>query len=378
MLSKIRAFVALTVASSLLCLPARALVTLNDGKDHIFVTGTVSMAYDSNIYDHAGSDEGDTIYSSSLLIEYTRKAGWIGVNGSIGLDVSHFDKNSNEDFSNPKFSLELNKTTGRTTGALTLSAARENQADDAANLRTQSWNYAADLNFKYPVIERYSISGDIGYTDCVYDNTTVLSNLSTYTAGADLLYAFTSERDLMAGYRYRYSETSSDSAYDDNSFTAGVSGKIFSSLNGSIRAGYEFRSPRGRATDGSYSGLTASAAVTWTATKHLTFTGQLSKDTSVTSTDLSVDTLSADLNAQYVFNAKLSLSADTGVGESRFLGLTGDGRHDEYFTWGCTVNYTLLAHLKASLGYTYYQNWSTLSYADYTRNSFTLTLTSRW
>ena len=378
MLPKFRAVVALTAASSILCLPARALVTLNDGKDHIFVTGTVSMAYDSNIYAHAGPDTGDTIYSAGLLFEYTRKAGWIGVNGSVGLDVSHFGKNQNEDFSDPRFNLELNKTTGRTTGALTLSAARENRADDAANLRDQSWNYAADLNFKYPVIERYSISGDVGYTDCVYDNTTALSNLSTYTAGADLLYAFTSERDLLAGYRYRYSQTSSDAAFDDNSFTAGVSGKIVSRLNGSIRAGYEVRTPRAGSKDGSYKGLTASGAVTFTATKRLSLTGEVSKDTSVTSTNLSVDTLSADLNAQYVFNSKLSVSADTGVGDSRFLGLTGDGRRDEYFTWGCGLTYTMMAHLKAALAYSYYQNWSTLSYADYTRNSFTLTLTSRW
>ena len=377
LLPKFRATVALFVAACLLCPPAHALVTFNDSKEHIFVTGTAALAYDSNIYAHSGGG-GDTIYSAGLLIEYTRRAGWIGVNGSVGLDLSRFVDNQNENFLNPRFALELTKSSGRTTGALSLTAARENRADSAANLREQSWNYAAGLNFKYPVIERYSISGSFDYTDRVFDGHSGLSNLATYSAGADLLYALSSERDLIAGYRYRYSETSTNAAFDDHSFTVGVSGKIISRLNGSLRAGYQVRRPHGRATDGSYEGLTASGAVTWTATKKLSFTGQLSRDVSVTSTDISIDTFSGSLDAQYVFNARLSVFANLGAGDSRFLGLLGNNRRDQFFTYGGGVNYTMLQHLKVSLAYVYFENWSTLSYSDYIRNTFTLSLSSRW
>ena len=377
LLPKLRAGVALFLSACLLCPPALALVTFNDGKEHLFVTGTASVAYDSNVFAHAGSGS-DTIYSAGLLMEYTRRAGWIGVNASVALNLSQFVDNRDQNFINPRFEGELTKTSGRTTGSLNLSAARENRADTAANLREESWNYVAMLNFKYPVISRYSISGSVGYINRVYDNTILLSNLRTYTASLDLLYALNSQRDLMAGYRYRYSETSRDSAFDDTSFTVGLSGKIIPRLNGTIRAGYQVRHPRGRATDGDFRGLTASGSATFTASKKFSMSGQISKDVSVTSTDISIDTLGVSLEATYVFNARISVFSSVGGGRSRFLGVTGNGRRDEDFTFGAGVNYTMRQHLTASLAYAYFQNWSTLSYSDYDRNTFTLSLSSRW
>lgn len=371
------AAVALVLAACLACPPARALVTFNDGKEHIYVTGTATVAIDSNIRARAGGG-GDTIYSAGLLAEYTRRAGLIGVNGSVGLDLSRFVEHRDENFLNPRLTLEFDKATGRTTGAINLSAARENRADPAANLRAQSWNYATGVNFKYPVIERYSFAGNLGYTSRVYDAQTGLSDLRTYVAGADLLYALSSERDLLAGYRYRYSETSTLTAFDDHSFTAGVTGRIIPHLNGSVRAGYQVRRPHGATPEGDYRGLTASGAVIWSATKKFSLTGQLSRDVSVTANNLSVDTFSGGLDAQYVVSGRLSLFATIGGGESRYLGLAANQRRDRFFTWGGGVNYTILPQLKATLAYHYFQNNSTSSLSDYEQNLTTLALSSRW
>jgi len=377
LLPKVRAAVALLAAACLACPPAHALVSLNDGTEHLYLTGTAGLSYDSNIYAHAGS-VGDTIYSAGLLLEYSRRAGMIGVDGQVGLDLSQFVDNHGENYINPRFGLEFTKATGRTTGDLNLRVARENRADSAVNLRTESWNYSAALQLKYPVIERYSIAGNIGYTSRQYNRNTGLSNLETYNAGADLYYTLASDRDLVAGYRYRYSETSRNTAFDDNAFTVGVSGKIVSRLNGSLRVGYQARQPHGATTDGDFHGLTASGAVTWTATKKFSLTGELVKDLSVTASDVSIDTLSANLDAQYVFNAKVAVFVNVGGGNSRFLGVAAAGRHDRFFTFGGGVNYTLMQHLRATLAYTHYQNWSTLAYSDYDRNTFTLSLSSRW
>lgn len=376
-LTRLRAAVALLLSACLLCPPARALVTFNDGKEHLFITGTAGVSYNSNIYARAGGSS-DTIYSAGVLLEYTRRAGLIGVNGSLGLDLSQFTDNRDENFLNPRFGLEFVKTTGRTTGELSLSAARENRADTAANIREQSWDYSAGLHFKYPVIDRYSISGNLAYDSREYGAGSGLTDLHTYTVGADLLYALTEQRDLMAGYAYRYSETSANSAYDDHSFTVGVTGRIITHLNGTIRAGYQVRRPHGATVDGDYRGLTASGSLNWAVSKKLSFTGLLTKDTSVTSTDISIDSLSANLDAQYVFNAKLSVFANVGGGDSKFLGAIGNNRRDQFFTFGAGVNYTMMQQFKATLAYTYFENWSTLSFADYDRNTLTLSLSSRW
>jgi hypothetical protein len=358
-------------------LPAHAFISLNEGSDHLYATGTASLAYDSNIFAHAGG-EGDYIYSAGLMMEYSRRAGLIGVNASVAINASRFGRNPTQDFNNPAFTAEFIKSGGRTTGTLKLLAARESQADVVAGIRTESWNYDAGFKFKYPVIERYSFSGNLDYIDRVYDQPTALTDLQTYTAGTDLLYALTSARDLVAGYQFRRSETSSASSFDDHSFTAGVSGRILAKLNGSLRAGYEVRSPRGATTDGAYRGLAASGSLTWSVSRTLTVNGQVSRDVSVTANNQSVNTTSGSLGLNYALRDNLSLTGTAGGGQSHFLDAIDAGRHDEYLTWGAGLKYKMNEHLDTSLNYIFDQNWSTFSYSDFTRHMITVSLSSRW
>ena len=186
-LPTLRAAVALLLALCLVCPPARALVTFNDGREHIYVTGSAGIGYDSNLFAH-NQGGGDTLYTASVLAEYTRRAGWIGVNASVGLNLSQFVDHTDQNSTDPRLALEFVKGGGRTTGGLSLSAVREHRADSAANLRAESWNYNGTLTVKYPVMERYSVAGTAGYSEQVYDAKYNLSNLQTTSIGADLLY----------------------------------------------------------------------------------------------------------------------------------------------------------------------------------------------
>jgi len=374
---KFRATCAVLLAAVLLSPSARALVSLNDGTDHLYITGTGSVAYDSNIFARADS-AGDFIYSAGLILDYARRAGLIGINARVAVNAARFGDNTTQDFNNPAFTAEFIKATGRTTGALKLSAARESEADALIGARTQSWIYLGDFNFKYPVIERYSFSGDFGYLDRVYDQPTVLTDLETFTAGANLLYALTSTRDLVAGYQHRRSETSAHSSYDDHAFKVGVAGQILAKLSGALSAGYEVRNPRGASKDGDYHGLTASGTLTWTVSRKLSVAGQLSRDTSITAGNQSVDATTAGLTAQYMFNDKLALVGNAGAGKSRFLNSLDAGRHDEYLTGGTSLKYKMNPHLDSSLAYVFDKNWSTVADSNFTRHTISLTLSSRW
>ncbi len=168
---------------------AFALIAFNDGSDTVFVSGTAGVTYDSNIFADARDSAGDTSLNASLLLEYERKAGMLGVNASVGWSFSTFSRYEEEDFADPRFSFELTKGSGRTTGSLLLSAQRQHRADTAINLRTESWNHDAGLNLRYPVIERYSISANAGYSWQDYRENDVLVDIESYRAGADLLYA---------------------------------------------------------------------------------------------------------------------------------------------------------------------------------------------
>ncbi len=373
----LRAGLAVLLSAGLVVLPAQALVSIDAGKNQLFINSTASVSYDSNLFANA-SGGGDYVYSLNVGANFIRRAGLIGMDASVGVSASQYGKFHGEDFQNPNFRTVFSKQTGRTTGEFSLGAARQSRADTAANLRNESWLYDATLSLKYPVIERYSLAATVGYSLRDFADNTTLVDLTSYNFGLDLFYVYTTDRDLLAGYQFREDRTSVDTKTYDHSFTAGVTGRIIGRLQGSVRAGYEVRMPRGGTTGGNYGAWTANASAVWNFTKRLNVTGQLSKDVSTTSTDLSVDTLSTGLDAQYAWNAKTSFSAGTGWSDSKFLGLLGAGRRDDSWNWSVAMNRTINSHLKASLSYSFSQNWSTLSFADYSRRAAILSLASRF
>lgn len=372
----VRPLVAFATACALLASSAHALVRFNDGRDQVFVSASYSWAYDTNIF---ASNEGgsDSVSSGNVRIEYTRRAGIIGVNASLAYDISRFQEYKDENFANPSMSLEFTKSEGRTTGSLTLSTARSSRADPATNIRLTSVSYNAGLFLKYPVIERYSLSGQFTYGKTRQIDNASLVDLDTYSAGVDLYYVYTSERDLVAGYRFRSTDTSIGTQAYDHSWSAGVSGKLLPKLNGSFRMGYQVRTTPGIA-DASTHGMFLTGSTSWNFDAKTSITGSITKDFSTTATAVNIDTLASSLDLQHTFDVHFSAGLNTGYGHTRFLGELGGGRHDDYFTWGGNVNYTMREYLKLMLTYTYFRNWSTLSFSDFVRQSVTFTVSTRF
>jgi hypothetical protein len=364
--------------------PAHALFKFNEGRDQIFITTTFSVGYDSNIFS-TSSQTGDVVYNSSVALEYTRKAGLIGVNSNITWTFGKFGTNAQSDFSNPSFYLEFTKDSGRTTGSATFAAARESRSDSAAGLRTDSWNYDVGLNWKYPVIERYSLAGGLNYGIIDYtENNTGLIDLNTYAANLDLFYAYTSQRDLILGYRYRISDTgdgvgtTGNNQTIDQAITAGVSGKIAAKLNGTLRVGYQIREDR--RSDETFTGITSTASVTWKFNQRLGLTTTLNKDFNTTSIGTNIDSTSVNFSLNYAVNAKLALYAGLGLGYSKFLDgkALDQDRRDHYWTPSVGVSYIFNNRLKSALTYSYFQNYSTRDSANYSRHSVSLNLSVRF
>lgn len=369
--SRLQISIVTFLAFALACGPAHALVSIDDGKNQFYVNATASYTWDSNIFANSTSG-GDSVYAVSAGIDFRRHAGMIGINGNASVNASSFGENTGENFQNPSFGLELTKQSGRTTGSLTAAVSRQSKADALVNVRNESWNYNAGLNLKYPVIERYTLSGGIGFGYLDYLDNRLFVDLSTYTASLDLFYIYNTERDIIAGYRIRYGETSVNSAYYDHAFTVGLSGKIFPKVGGTVRVGYQFREPTNSSGE-SFSSITASGQAKWTITKKINAALLLSKDLSTTSTNTTVDSTSTGIDFQYGMNSKTAVFFGLGYGINEFLGVSGGDRKDSYFTWSAGAHYTFSSYLKLALTYSYFQNWSSLSFSDYKRNSINLT-----
>ncbi|MFH1497525.1 MAG: outer membrane beta-barrel protein [Verrucomicrobiota bacterium] len=352
----------------------------NDGRDQIFLTYTAGVSYDSNIFTASGGS-GDYVFNSGLSLEYMRRAGLIGINGNLGWGFSKFASFSSEDFATPNVGLEFTKSTGRTTGSLTLSGSQSSKPDINTNIRTESFNYNVGLGLRYPVIERYSLAGNFSYGGTDYrDNSAGLADLHTHSAGIDLFYAWRSDRDLIFGYRYRHSDTSADTASVDHNINTGVSGKIWGKVNGSIRVGLQQRvsEPLGGGPDETFTGVTTSISATWTVSKRVSVTGIVARDFNTTSTSTNTESTTFTLSGQYAVNAKLSLNAQVSTGINDYLDAASGNRQDNYYSYGFGFSYVLHPHLTIAGSYDYFSNSSTLAVSEFDRHIFSLNLTSRW
>ncbi len=363
---------------------ARALVSLEDGRDHLFVDGSVEVGYDSNVFANAQSG-GSMVYQGSLGMDFTRRAGWIGVNASASLDFARYANFRNQDYVDPKLTAELTKQSGRTTGSLTVSVQRENRADVTVNTRDTSWNYDVGLDFQYPVIERYSITGSFDYNRADYEDQQLFTNLTTYTGNLYLYYILNEQRDLFVNYRLRFSDEATGDFDVDNALSAGVSGKVYGPFNGSLQVGYETRMMYGGPDNGDeFGNVTLSGAATWNMNRRMTLTANLSRDYSTTATAQSIESTSAGLTFQDSFTAKASTALSGLVGENRFLGAEGlvepggERRVDSFWDLNAVYFYTVNQHLKLSVSYSYYRSYSTLAYADFPREQLNMTLASHW
>ncbi|MEX2043846.1 MAG: outer membrane beta-barrel protein [Opitutus sp.] len=373
------------------CPPAHALVRLNDGRDQIHVTFSANVSSDSNVYANS-DDKGDVIYSSGITADYVRRAGWIGVNASIAVSAARFGEFNEENYSNPSYSLEFTKQSGRTTGSVAFQAQRESRADAAVNIRSESWNYSSDLNVKYPINGVLSAAGMLGYSNRDYIDESLFSDLSTYAASLDFFYVISSLRDLSVGYRYRYNETSRSTSAGDHGINVGMHGRLIRGVKGNLRVGYQTRKlDTGLPTDARFNSWTAGGSASYALGRRISLTGQISKDFSVTATEASVDSTSASLEMQFTANSRLSAGTSLGWGQSKFLGDTGrivvsagpppvlgGQRQDDYLNLGGSLNFSLNEHLRLSASYSWFKNWSTLEYADFVRNAWSVNMVSRW
>lgn len=367
----------LAAALALLTPPAGALLNIDGTRNQVFVFGNVTLGYNSNIFAEAGG-EGDATRSAQVGIELKRRAGIIAVNATAKLDYLTYNRYTGENSLNPSLSIDLNKTTGRTTGTFTVSAFRETRSDSAVNLRTSSWNFPVNLNLRYPVNDHLYLTSGTGYLRRTYDDTAGLVDYRDISEAIDFFYVYTSKLDLLGGYRLRVGTTSLGTRTADHWFNVGATGGIYSKLSGTVRIGYQLRSVTGGPQNDDFRHFNAAVSLNWPLTRKLFLSTSLLRDFNTIATGASVDSTSAMLNAAYTYNRKLEFGANTAVGRNKFLGRDQLARADTFYTFGVNGRYNMSEHWQFGAAYTYFRNWSSINFADYDSHLFSVDVTSRY
>jgi Putative beta-barrel porin 2 len=366
---------------------APALISIDDGRQKIFVSLGASVTEDSNVFMN-NEDRHDLVFGTSVNAKYVRRAGWIGVNAAVSLDSSRFSRLREQDFDNPSFRLELLKQGGRTTGSFNLSASRESRADAEVNTRSTYWNIPLGLNVRYPLAGAYTLSTAFGYSERNYLDEATFASLRTYSMSADALRITSSVREIFAGYRYRFSETSRNSSSVDHALSVGLNGKLIRGLNGSLRAGLQTRGSTGRAPGNDrFTSWFASGTTSYDVSRKLSLSGSITKDFSTTATDDVVDSLNVSLSARYAATAKLGMELSSSLGTSDYVGQAAanlpsgaapSSRSDRFVSANLSVSYSFNEHLQSSATYSQFWNTSSFELADFARSTWSANISSRW
>jgi hypothetical protein len=351
-----------------------ALLNIDGSRNQVFVFGNFTVAYDSNI-NASAIPESDTIFTASVGAELKRRAGIIAVNARAVFAYQKFSNLDDQTSWNPTFFLELNKTTGRTTGALTINAFRSSRADSAVNLRTQTWNFPIGLNLKYPVNDKYYLTSATGYMRRSYADTTQLLNYTDYTQALNLFYVYTSKLDLFASYRVRIGQTNLGTT-TDHYLGFGAEGGLLAKLRGSLRIGYQTREVG--ASGERFGQFSIGTGLFWNATRKLTFNTTINQDFSTTATGGTVDTFSSLFRTAFVFTRRVSVDASVGYGRNKFLSGNQSGRRDDFYTADLNAIFALNEHFRFSVGYNYLKNLSNVAQSDFERSGYSLDVSTRF
>jgi hypothetical protein len=366
-------FLGITMATR----PARALLVFNDGKDQVFVTGTYSMGYDTNVFSQRTA-QGALTQAFSFGASYTRKAGLIGVTAGFTMNIGQFFGIPGQDYADPSLSLSFDKGIGRTTGALSFNVMKVNTPDPIANDRAIGWNYGTSLTVRYPVIERFFLSDATTVGGSSYANETLFAAQQTYSEGINMNFIYDSKLDLVDGYTFTLSHTHDTTAYD-HAINLGANGNVLPKLDGSLSVGYsaDFTDY----TNGKsqfFSGLDANTSLSWRVTRSLSITGGVSKGFSISSTDITLDTINYHLDAETVIAKRFRTEMAVTYVPTDFLGTAGLGRRDRLWEFQPNVGTALTTHIRCNLGYGYLINYSNIAASEFTNEVITLSATATY
>ncbi|WP_269526341.1 outer membrane beta-barrel protein [Coraliomargarita parva] len=402
----------LPLAAATLAMPlsqqAAPLVSIGDNAD-LFFNGSSSIRWMSNVFRDDENEHEDFIYTLSPGFELNIGRGMSNTNFAIitRYDIIRYD--DRDDLNGEEFHIKAVGSYRSSRLDLSGSASfDEEQSSPGESESTkdlddliESDNYRASLQGEYRLSPKFSIGSGVHYSDKQY--TTYedrFADRETFTVPVDVYYELTPKVDLSAGYSY--SHTSVEEIYYDNGiyigdydtashfFNVGARGMLLPKLNGFFKVGYRLQDsddsviglynaskqvfPYDKTNRGDNGMLGLDLDLTWNATPKVTVVGRASRDFGVGGEGQNTEVTSFSLNGSYAINSNFSASANAGYTLRDYE----TDREDDQYRLGARLSYRPNQFWNFSTGYSYVENDSNLSGADYQNHIIDLTASLRY
>jgi hypothetical protein len=357
--------IAIVAAAASISAKAAPFMAVGDNAE-LFVTATAQAQFDDNIYLDATNEVNDTILSFTPGVDLVFGKGSVTKgNAYYREEIRRYSDNDNQNTELSNLGVRGTFDNGVTKADFNAAYAQVAQNDNDIKatgliVRRKLTNLGARSEFAFS--EKTSFSAGLNYDKTNYGPSTY-SDSDIWTLPLDVYFKATPKLDWSAGYRYRNSELSGSGIDSKDHFlNVGARGEFSPKLVGQLRAGFTRRSFDKGGSDTQF-GLDGS--VSYAFSEKTSYRAVISNDFGSSGTGDSTKNFTLGLNATSKISEQWSLT-----GGLNYRKIDYSTRSDDYVEGLVAVSYNLNSMVNFGASYTYRDNNSTLSAAEFTNNVF--------
>jgi len=351
------------LAATLIGTVAQAAPSMAIGDNaELFLTGSLALRFDDNIYLDGANERDDTIITFTPGAEVAFGQG-SATKGKFYLreEFRKYSDNSNQDDELVSVGFESIYDGGKSKFDFAASFAEVAQNDNdrratGAIIRREVTHIHALPEFGFS--EKFSLAIGARYDRGAYD-TTGFADLSTLELPIDLYYQTTEKLAWSFGYRYRSSDLSGAGVDSkDNFLNIGARGEFTPKLTGQIRVGYNQRDlDRG----GDQDDIGIDARVTYAASEKSNYTFSLGNDFGSSGQGDSIEKFTLGFMASNKLSEQWALNTNLTYTSTDY-----PTRSEDYFDGQFGVAYTYSQYVSFDASLTYRDNSSSAAAGDFT------------
>lgn len=353
---------------------AAPFVALGDNAE-LFLTASVDLKFDDNIYLRNTNEADDTIFTFSpgLDLVFGRNAMTSG-NVFYRHDILRYSDNSRQNTDLANFGLNSLYNNGKTKFdfGFGYSETAQNEASAPGFIVPRDITRGRALA-EFGATEKTAIGLGARYERSDYGIGGSFRDNSTFSIPLDVYFEYSPKLDLSVGYQYRTTNVSGAGAVDskDHFLNIGARGEFTPKMTGQVRFGYAKRDFEGAAGDGDLFGVNMNLTMAATAKTSVAF--DVSNDFGVSAFGESTDSflfstsVNSRIDDQWSWRASLA-----------FRSIDYPARSEDYFEGGAGLTYTYSSYVNFAAGFTHRKNDSTRAANEFSNNVFSFTANLRY
>lgn len=341
----------------------------------LFLTGSVAVRFDDNIFLTGTNEQSDTIMSFTPGFELAFGKG-SATQGSVYYreEFVRYSDNDKQNTSLSAVGFNSQYDSGKTKLGLLASfvqiAANQPGTTPAVGTIARRNVTTIKANTEFAFSEKTKFGTGVAYDKTDYAPAS-FTDSKAWTLPFDVYYEMSPKLDMSVGYRYRDTDLTGVGRDEKTHFlNVGARGEFTPKMNGQIRVGYNKRSFD---TGGDQTGLGVDTRLSYAMTEKTTLSLGVDNDFSNSGSGDATKVLNRTIGLQSALSEQWNFGGNLGLRSVEYA-----TRDEDFFTGQFNVNYVYSTYLNFAAAYSYQNNDSSAAGGSFKDNTFSFTANVRY